>query len=275
MIQFFTFLVALLMLSACTLDPVDQRSPYDTKKKLPPVVEKRAEPAATIYVPRGQLPESESSSSAYSETVTSSAHSEVEHYSDDPAGSDDLMTGSDETDSGRDLTGLHANTIDFTPSNDRDASLALRSSSNSEDDFSSEKSAEQKSGTQKRESLRTAPMDAGSAKSSGKGAETFIAMSDKQLRTGQFVQAAASAERAVRLNPHSPAAYYQLARVRFEQGKFVQSEQLAHKAISYAESAGGSRRLLKDAWLLVARCLSQQGKASAAESARDKAAEFE
>lgn len=270
MIQFFTFLVALLMLSACTLDPVDQHSPYDTKKKLPPVVEKRAEPAATIYVPRGQLPESESSSSAYSEAVTSSAPSEVEHYSDDP------MTGSDETDSGRDsTTGLHANTIDFTPSNDPDSSLALRSSSNSEDHFSSEKSAEQKSGTQKRESLRTAPMDSSSAKSSGKGAETFIAMSDKQLRTGQFVQAAASAERAVRLNPHSPAAYYQLARVRFEQGKFVQSEQLAHKAISYAESAGGSRRLLKDAWLLVARCLSQQGKASAAERARDKAAEFE
>jgi tetratricopeptide (TPR) repeat protein len=272
MSRLFIFWV-ILMLTSCTLDPVDQRSPYDMKKKVPPVVEKRAEPAATIYVPKGQLPESESSSSVYSEeTVTSSStDSDVEHYSEDPmvdeADSDPVSAG-----------GLRADTIDFAPADDQ--SLALRSSSGSEDQFSSDSSVEKKqidqnSSELKKESLRTAPMDASSAKSSGKGAETFIAMSDKQLRTGQFVQAAASAERAVRLNPHSPAAYYQLARVRFEQGKFVQSEQLAHKAISYAEAAGSSRRLLRDAWSLVARCLSQQGKSAAAERAREKAAEFE
>ena len=244
----------ILFLSACSLDPIDQGSPYDARSRvkkpthrtpLPPAKEEEVQSAKT-YIPKGQIDQPE----IYSEPAIDSMVEDT---------SVEVLPEIEEIGSVLTTEESEAAPV-ITNQNTRGLLNEVKATS-------SEK---------KTSSHYQSGHSGASYQSSGKGADTLIAMSDKQLRAGEFVQAAASAERAVRLNPHSPVAYFQLARVRFEQGKYVQSEQLARKSISYAES-GGERRgnLMRDAWNLIAKSLSAQGNASGAEQARDKAASFE
>src|SRR5262245_42140481 len=54
--------------------------------------------------------------------------------------------------------------------------------------------------------------------------------------TGRLVQAAASLERALRIEPRNPRLWHELARVRLRQGDAVQAANLAARSNSFAGS---------------------------------------
>ena len=68
---------------------------------------------------------------------------------------------------------------------------------------------------------------------------------------GRLPNAAASLERALRIEPRNPRLWQELARVRLKQGDFVQAENLAARSNSYAGSDSGLRaentRIIEDA----------------------------
>ncbi len=70
-------------------------------------------------------------------------------------------------------------------------------------------------------------------------------------RAGDYPQAAAALERALRIEPESPAVWLELARVRLAQGDYAQAGQLARKAASLAGDqpalAEASRAVLAEA----------------------------
>jgi Tfp pilus assembly protein PilF len=58
---------------------------------------------------------------------------------------------------------------------------------------------------------------------------------------GRFANAAASLERALRLEPRNPRLWQELARVRLRQGDYAQAESLAQRSNSYAGADGALR----------------------------------
>src|SRR5947208_16277151 len=68
---------------------------------------------------------------------------------------------------------------------------------------------------------------------------------------GRLTNAAASLERALRIEPRNPRLWQELARVRLKQGDYVQAENLAARSNSYAGSDSGLRaentRIIEDA----------------------------
>ena len=58
---------------------------------------------------------------------------------------------------------------------------------------------------------------------------------------GRLTNAAASLERALRIEPRNPRLWQELARVRLQQGDFVQAEQLAQRSNSWAGSDSALR----------------------------------
>ena len=58
---------------------------------------------------------------------------------------------------------------------------------------------------------------------------------------GRLANAAAALERALRIEPRNPRLWQELARVRLQQGDFVQAEQLAQRSNSWAGSDSALR----------------------------------
>ncbi|MBV9191111.1 MAG: tetratricopeptide repeat protein [Betaproteobacteria bacterium] len=56
------------------------------------------------------------------------------------------------------------------------------------------------------------------------------------VAAGKLPSAAASLERALRIEPRNPRLWQQLARVRLQQGDFAQAENLAARSNSFAGS---------------------------------------
>jgi Flp pilus assembly protein TadD len=55
---------------------------------------------------------------------------------------------------------------------------------------------------------------------------------------GRLVTAAASLERALRIEPRNPRLWHELARVRLQQGEFAQAESTAARSNSWAGNDG-------------------------------------
>ena len=74
--------------------------------------------------------------------------------------------------------------------------------------------------------------------SAGPRENTAVAGLMESARTdaaaGRLPSAAASLERALRIEPRNPRLWQQLARVRLQQGDFAQAESLAARSNSYA-----------------------------------------
>jgi len=70
---------------------------------------------------------------------------------------------------------------------------------------------------------------------------TLLAQSRAQLRDGNSAQAAATLERAIRIDPGEPAVWLALARLRYTEGNWQQAEQLARKAKSLAARGSAVR----------------------------------
>ena len=95
---------------------------------------------------------------------------------------------------------------------------------------------------------------------------------EAQANAGDLGSAAASLERAIRINPGDPVLWHHLASVRLEQGDAVQAEQLAVKSNSL--SPGNSLQQVRN-WRLIASARREQGDESGATTAEQRARELE
>jgi len=100
----------------------------------------------------------------------------------------------------------------------------------------------------------------------------LLDQAEQQANAGELESAAASLERAIRINPRSAVLWYHLATLRLSQGESAQAEQLAVKSNSLA--SGNAAQQARN-WRLVAQARRQQNNPGGAAAADDRAAELE
>jgi Tfp pilus assembly protein PilF len=81
---------------------------------------------------------------------------------------------------------------------------------------------------------------------------------------GNLAGAAASLERALRIEPRNPRLWHELARVRLKQGQFAQAESVAARSNSWA---GEDRALRAENWRLIAQAREARGDTEGAKAA--------
>jgi Tfp pilus assembly protein PilF len=86
--------------------------------------------------------------------------------------------------------------------------------------------------------------------------------------SGHLSNAAASLERALRIEPRNPRLWQALARVRLQQGEYAQAEGAAARSSSWA---GGDGALRTENWRLIAQAREARGDAAGARAALDAA----
>ena len=89
------------------------------------------------------------------------------------------------------------------------------------------------------------------------------------LAAGRLANAAASLERALRIEPRNPRLWHELARVRLKQGDYAQAEGVAARSNSWA---GADNALRAENWRLVAESRAARGDADGARAALETAA---
>lgn len=85
---------------------------------------------------------------------------------------------------------------------------------------------------------------------------------------GRLPNAAASIERALRIEPRNPRLWQELARVRLRQGEYAQAENLAARSNSWA---GGDNALRAANWRLIAEARNARGDTAGAHDALEQA----
>ena len=85
---------------------------------------------------------------------------------------------------------------------------------------------------------------------------------------GRLTRAAASLERALRIEPRNPRLWHELAQVRLKQGDYAQAESIAARSNSWA---GEDDRLRAENWRLIARAREARGDTAGARAALDLA----
>ena len=90
-------------------------------------------------------------------------------------------------------------------------------------------------------------------------------------QNGDFARAAASIERALKIEPDNAWLWHRLALARFEQGQMGQATALAAKSNNLLGADPGNRALVAKNWLLIARVHTRRGEHVAAKAATDRA----
>jgi Tfp pilus assembly protein PilF len=85
---------------------------------------------------------------------------------------------------------------------------------------------------------------------------------------GKLPNAAASLERALRIEPRNPRLWHELARVRFQQGQHAQAENVAVRSNSFA---GEDKALRAENWKLIAETRKARGDNEGARQALEQA----
>ncbi len=85
---------------------------------------------------------------------------------------------------------------------------------------------------------------------------------------GRLANAAATLERALRIEPRNPRLWQELARVRLKQGEYAQAESVAARSNSWA---GGDSALRAENWRLIAQAREARGDADGARAALETA----
>jgi len=85
-----------------------------------------------------------------------------------------------------------------------------------------------------------------------------------ETAAGNVASAAASLERALRIEPRNPRLWHELARVRLKQGQYAQVESVAARSNSWA---GEDRALRAENWRLIAQSREARGDAEGAKAA--------
>jgi len=86
--------------------------------------------------------------------------------------------------------------------------------------------------------------------------------------SGRLANAAASLERALRIEPRNPRLWQELARVRLKQGEYAQTESTAARSNSWA---GGDSTLRAENWRLIAQAREARGDTAGARAALEAA----
>jgi hypothetical protein len=100
----------------------------------------------------------------------------------------------------------------------------------------------------------------------------LLDQAEQQANAGELEPAAASLERAIRIDPRNPVLWYHLATVRLSQGESSQAEQLAAKSNSLA---AGNRTQQARNWRLIAQARREQNDTRGAAAAEQHAREFD
>ena len=85
---------------------------------------------------------------------------------------------------------------------------------------------------------------------------------------GRLGSAAATLERALRIEPHNPRLWQELARVRLKQGEYAQAESVAARSNAWA---GSDDALRAENWRLIAQARESRGDSKGAQAAQDTA----
>lgn len=96
----------------------------------------------------------------------------------------------------------------------------------------------------------------------------LLTTAQQQQGSGDLNGASSSLERAQRIAPREPQVLFRLAQVRLSQGDAAQSEQLARRALTYAN---GRPDLQAELWNIIAQAREKQGDSAGAALARQKA----
>jgi cytochrome c-type biogenesis protein CcmH/NrfG len=88
------------------------------------------------------------------------------------------------------------------------------------------------------------------------------------LAAGRLANAAASLERALRIEPRNPRLWQELARVRLKQGDYAQAEGVAARSNSWA---GADNALRAENWRLIAQAREARGDSEGARTALETA----
>jgi predicted Zn-dependent protease len=99
----------------------------------------------------------------------------------------------------------------------------------------------------------------------------LLQQAEQQANAGDLEPAAASLERAIRIDPRNPVLWHHLATVRLAQGEPSQAEQLASKSNSLAP---GNYAQQSRNWMLIAQARRQMNNTAGAASAERRAREL-
>ena len=99
----------------------------------------------------------------------------------------------------------------------------------------------------------------------------LVLAANQNSKAGDLDSAAASIERAIRIEPRNATLFYKLALLRIKQAKPHLAEDLAKKS---ALLASNDNTLKKHCWLLIAHAREMQNNFSGADDAREKADRF-
>lgn len=92
------------------------------------------------------------------------------------------------------------------------------------------------------------------------------------LDSGRFAAAAASLERALRIEPRNPVLWQELAQAHLDEGNYQQAENFAARSNSWA---GANRPLLAENWRIIREARARRGDDAGAQVASERARTFE
>ncbi len=102
----------------------------------------------------------------------------------------------------------------------------------------------------------------------GSASRSLVSQAHTQVASGNYVVAAGSIERALRIEPNNPLLWIELGKVRQAEGNYAQAENLGRKALSLAT---GDPRTQSSAWYLIAEALRARGRTPEARDAEARA----
>jgi tetratricopeptide (TPR) repeat protein len=102
----------------------------------------------------------------------------------------------------------------------------------------------------------------------GPASRALVSQAQTQMASKNYVVAASSIERALRIEPDNPLLWIELGKIRFAEGNYVQSENMARKAVSMSVNAP---RAQSSAWRLIAESYRARGKNPEAQEAQARA----
>ena len=103
----------------------------------------------------------------------------------------------------------------------------------------------------------------------GPAASALVSQAHQQARTGDTAQAAATLERALRIEPDNPLVWTELGRVRLAENNPPQADAMGRKALTLAS---GDAAAQSSAWRLIADALRARGDNGGAAEAERRAA---
>jgi len=102
----------------------------------------------------------------------------------------------------------------------------------------------------------------------GPASTALVGQAHKQMTGGDFGLAAATIERAMRIEPDNPLLWIELGRVRYTAGDYSQADSMGHKALALAT---GDVQAQASAWHLIADSLRSRRRNEEAATADAKA----